>query len=116
VKKASSSAVRCHQNIGTHANGTGYGGRVSGCSGFGTGGVTSGCLDVYDEARSHADGDMIVTLEVTVCSGWLGADNTPHSLADRAVMVTMDHTCYSSIDCESPLLVDRVRMVTPSDG
>jgi hypothetical protein len=108
--------VRCHQNIGTHINDIDYGRRGSGCSGFGTGDVASGCLDVYNEACSHVGGDVIVTLDVMVCSGCLGAYNTPHSLAGRAVMVTMDHTCCSSIDGESPLLFDRVRMVTLSGG
>jgi hypothetical protein len=68
----------------------------------------SGCFDVYDEARSHAG--------VTVCSGCLGADNMPHSLVGRVVIVTMDHMCSSSVGDRSPLLVDRVWMVTPSGG
>jgi hypothetical protein len=68
VKKASSSAVGCHQNVGTHANGTGYGGCGSSCFGFGVGGVASGCLDVYDVARSHAGGDMIVPLMLRYAS------------------------------------------------
>jgi hypothetical protein len=46
----------------------------------------------------------------------LGADNTPHSLASRAVMVTLDLTRCSSVGGESPLLIDGVRMVAPSDG
>jgi hypothetical protein len=116
VKKASSSAVGCHQNVNTHTNGTGYGRRGSSCSSFGAGGVASGCLDVYNEARSHANGDMIVTLYVIVCSSCLGANNMPHSLVGRAVMVAMDHTCCSSVGGESLLLVDGVRMVTPSGG
>jgi hypothetical protein len=116
VKKASSSAVGCHQNVSAHANGTSYAGRGSSCSGFGASGVASGCLDVYDEARSHAGGDVIMTLDVMICSSCLGASNTPHSLAGRAVMMTMDHTCCSSIGSESPLLVDGVQMVTPSGG
>jgi hypothetical protein len=94
-----------HQNVGTCANGTGYGGRVSGCSGFGTNGVASGCLDVYDETCSLSSGTVIVTLDVLVCSSCLRANNAPHSLVGGVVMVTLDHTGCSSVGGESPLLV-----------
>ena len=33
---------------------------------------------------------MIVTLDVKVCSRYLGIDNAPHSLIGGAIMVTLD--------------------------
>jgi hypothetical protein len=116
VNKAFSSAIGHQQNISTHSNDTGYGGRDSGCSAFSVGGVASSCLAVYDEARSLAGGAMIVTLDVMVCFGSLGANNAPHLLASAAVMVTLDRTGCASIGGESPLLVDGARKVTPSGG
>ena len=67
MKKASSSAVRGDQNVGTCAISTSSGGRVSGCSGFGASGVAYGFLGVDKEAHSLAGGAMIVTLDFTVC-------------------------------------------------
>jgi hypothetical protein len=99
VTKASSSAVGCHQNVGTRANRTDYGGRGSASSGFGTCGVTSGCLDVYDEAHSHAGGDVIVTLDVTVCFSCLGAEPTGSWWWPRTICATP--TSAASLYCWS---------------
>ena len=92
VKKASSSVVGGHLNVCTCAKSTGCGGHISGCSGFGVGGVAFGFLDVDDGAHLLAGGATIVTLDFTVCSDYLGADNALHSLAGEAVMVTLGRT------------------------
>jgi hypothetical protein len=77
LKKVSSSMVFTHQNIDTRTNYTGCGGHVSGCSGFDVDGVASGCLDIDDQASSLANWAMMVTLDVSVYFGFLGADNAP---------------------------------------
>jgi hypothetical protein len=59
---------------------------------------------------------MIVTLDSMVCSDFPGANNMSHSLADRAVMVTLDRMGCSSVGIESPMLVNGTWMVTSSDG
>jgi hypothetical protein len=107
--------VLSHQNVDTRTNYTGCGGRILGCSGFNIGGVASGCLDVDDEASLLAGWAVMVTMDVTVYFGFLGADNLPPSLADRAAMVTLDCMGCSIIGGGSPLLGDGARMVT-SDG
>jgi hypothetical protein len=92
VKKASSSMVFSHQNIGTRTNYTGCGGRVLGCSGFSAGSVASGCLNV--------------SWAIAVYSSFLGADKVPPSLTSEAVMVILDRTSYSVISGGSPFLFD----------
>jgi hypothetical protein len=59
---------------------------------------------------------MMVTMDVTVYSGCLGADNLPPLLASRAAMVTLDHMGCFVIGNGSPLLVDGARMVTLDGG
>jgi hypothetical protein len=48
------------------------------------------CLDVDDEARPLEGGAVMVTLDGTVCSGYLGTDDAPPLLAGGTVMVTPD--------------------------
>jgi hypothetical protein len=48
------------------------------------------CLDVDDEARPLVGGAVMVTLDGTVCSGYLGADDAPPLLAGGTVIATMD--------------------------
>jgi hypothetical protein len=102
------------QNVGTRTNNTGCGGRFLGCPGFGASSIASSYWDVDDGARSLASGSVIVTLDSTICSYFLGADNVPHALVGGAMMVTLDRTGRSSINIESPMLVDGARMVTLS--
>jgi hypothetical protein len=48
------------------------------------------CLDVDNEARPLAGGVVMVTLDGTVCSGYLGADDAPPLLGGETMMVTLD--------------------------